>query len=87
MCSESCCPTLTISSPILKDRMTSGNWSILVLSNNDNGDQVAFERDFTVTAAPESTVYYTPVITVNITTTPIVRNPTSAFVSNEARSM
>jgi hypothetical protein len=68
--------------------MFSGNYTIFVLSNNDNGDQVAFERDFTVTAAPQATVYYTPVITANITTTPIVHCPKLVFsYANEARSM
>jgi hypothetical protein len=67
--------SLTDSSPIAKNQMISGPWSILVLSNNNDGSQVAYERDFSVTATTQSTVYYTPVVTANITMTPIVRLP------------
>jgi hypothetical protein len=35
--------------PIEKDQMTSGEWSILVIGNNADGNPFAYERDFSLT--------------------------------------
>jgi len=35
--------------PIEKDQMTSGEWSILVIGNNADGNPFAYERDFNLT--------------------------------------
>jgi hypothetical protein len=67
--------------------MKPGNWSILVVSNDADNNEIAFQRDFFVTTGIQSTVYYTPVVTANITMTPIVRTaPYSMNHANEARS-
>lgn len=42
--------------PIEKDQMTSGEWGLIVISNNGNGDPIAYERDFYITAGPQATV-------------------------------
>lgn len=36
--------------PIEKDQMASGEWSILVIGNNADGNPFAYERDFSLTA-------------------------------------
>jgi hypothetical protein len=35
--------------PIEKDQMVSGEWSILVIGNNADGNPFAYERDFSLT--------------------------------------
>jgi hypothetical protein len=35
--------------PIEKDQMASGEWSILVIGNNADGNPFAYERDFNLT--------------------------------------
>jgi hypothetical protein len=35
--------------PIEKDQMVSGEWSILVIGNNADGNPFAYERDFNLT--------------------------------------
>lgn len=42
--------------PIEQEDMYSGIWSLLILSNNGNGDPIAYERDFTLTVGPQQTV-------------------------------
>ncbi|KAF2842067.1 hypothetical protein M501DRAFT_377879 [Patellaria atrata CBS 101060] len=56
--------------PILKNQLISGDWSILIISNNGDADPIAYERDFVLTVGPQST----PTITktpapVTVTTT------------------
>ncbi|KAK0840127.1 hypothetical protein LTS02_015622 [Friedmanniomyces endolithicus] len=42
--------------PVLKGQMSSGNWSILTLGNNGNGDPFSYQRDFTLQVGPQQTV-------------------------------
>ena len=58
--------------PILKNQMTSGDWSILALGNNGNGNPFAWERDFSLQCGPQQTTYVTPTVTLTITSTPLV---------------
>ncbi|PVI01680.1 hypothetical protein DM02DRAFT_654286 [Periconia macrospinosa] len=62
--------------PELKSQMKSGNYSLVLFSNNGNGDPIAFQRDFYVSAGPQSTSTFTPTIVVTSTATPII-NTTS----------
>jgi hypothetical protein len=42
--------------PIMKSSLTTGDWSVIVISNNgDSGDPIAYERDFSLTVGPQST--------------------------------
>lgn len=66
--------SLIISSPIDKDQLWSGDWSILIISNNGDGDPIAYERDFTLSVGPQQTATYTPTVTVPFTTTPVVNS-------------
>ncbi|KAF2157305.1 hypothetical protein K461DRAFT_273459 [Myriangium duriaei CBS 260.36] len=59
-----------------KDQLTSGEWSILLLSNNGNAAPIAYQRDFSLTVGVPTTITVTPTITVGITTT-VVQNVTS----------
>jgi hypothetical protein len=62
-------------SPLNKTQLATGEWSIIILSNNGNGDPIAYQRDFSLTVGPQSTATVTPTITANLTSTPIVSNP------------
>ena len=33
-------------SPLDKDQLFSGDWSVLIISNNGDADAIAYERDF-----------------------------------------
>ncbi|OCK73552.1 hypothetical protein K432DRAFT_312580 [Lepidopterella palustris CBS 459.81] len=41
--------------PLEKSQLFSGPWSVLILSNNGNGDPIAYERDFSLDVGPQST--------------------------------
>ncbi|KAK5129351.1 hypothetical protein LTR16_002224 [Cryomyces antarcticus] len=56
--------------PISKSQMFSGVWSILLLGNNGNGNPFAYERDITLTVAPQTTTTITNTVTYSVTTTP-----------------
>ncbi|KAF2642708.1 hypothetical protein P280DRAFT_272282 [Massarina eburnea CBS 473.64] len=58
--------------PDEKSSLQSGNYSIVVFSNNADGDPIAYQRDFVLSVGPQSTSTYIPTITVSSTTTPIV---------------
>ena len=59
-------------SPYTKNNMYSGDWSVVILSNNgDTGDPIAYERDFYLDVGPQQTATYTPTVTVTISYTPI----------------
>ncbi|KAF2739762.1 hypothetical protein EJ04DRAFT_559663 [Polyplosphaeria fusca] len=60
------------SCPILKSQLSSGPWSILVLSNNTGGEPIAYERDFTLSVGVQSTSTFTPTLTNTLVTTPVV---------------
>ncbi|KAL1652237.1 hypothetical protein SLS58_000364 [Diplodia intermedia] len=50
--------------PLLKQNLTSGAWSLMILSNNGAaGAPIAFERDFLLDVGVQSTVTATPTIT------------------------
>lgn len=62
----------TITCPIDKDQLYSGDWSLIIISNNGNCAPIAFERDFSLSVGPQSTVTVSaePTITISTTTTP-----------------
>jgi hypothetical protein len=43
--------------PIDKAHMKSGDWSIVIMSDNGGEEPVAFERDFRLEVGPQETVY------------------------------
>lgn len=50
----------TVTCPLDKDQLTSGDWSLLIISNNGDGTPIAYERDFSLTVGPQQTTTYTP---------------------------
>jgi hypothetical protein len=60
-------------SPLNKTQLTTGEYSLIIISNNGDGTPIAYQRDFSLTVAPQSTVTATPTVTANFTSTPIVR--------------
>ncbi|PNS20951.1 hypothetical protein CAC42_2882 [Sphaceloma murrayae] len=53
--------------PILKNQLTSGEWSVLVISNNGNGSAFAYERDLYLTVGVPVTITSTPTVTITAT--------------------
>jgi hypothetical protein len=63
---------LSESSPIDKDQLVSAGWSILIMSNNGDGDPIAYERDFTLIVGSVITTSTTMTATVTQVSTPVV---------------
>ncbi|KAF2120805.1 hypothetical protein BDV96DRAFT_683222 [Lophiotrema nucula] len=63
--------------PILKNQMSTGDWIILVLGNNDDGNPFAWERDLYLDVGPQATTTFTPTVTLSITTTPTITATTT----------
>jgi hypothetical protein len=63
--------------------MLSGDWSILILSNNGNGTPIAYQRDFLLSVGPQITATFTPTVIANATVTPVVNvtsEPSSSLI-------
>ncbi|KAG9694475.1 hypothetical protein KCU95_g5619, partial [Aureobasidium melanogenum] len=68
--------------PMDKNEMWTGDWSLLIISNNGDGDPIAYERDFYLSVGIPSTITYTPTVTITSTSTPVVMaTSTSTIVS------
>jgi hypothetical protein len=68
--------------PLDKDQLWTGDWSVLIISNNGDADPIAYERDFYLNVGIPSTTTVTPTITLFVTTTPVVvLTQTSTIVS------
>ena len=50
--------------PLDKDQLYSGAWSVILISNNGNGDPIAYERDFSLTVGEPVTSTFTPTVTL-----------------------
>ncbi|TIA34574.1 hypothetical protein D6C78_06740 [Aureobasidium pullulans] len=46
-----------------KDKLYSGDWSMIVISNNGDADPIAFQRDFSLSVGTPTTITYTPTVT------------------------
>ncbi|KAF1977464.1 hypothetical protein BU23DRAFT_596376 [Bimuria novae-zelandiae CBS 107.79] len=68
--------------PLLKNQLVSGNWSIIIISNNGDGEPLAAQRDFKLSVTPQLTSTVTPTIIATQVTTPIV-NSTITTTSTE----
>ncbi|KAF2725557.1 hypothetical protein K431DRAFT_260325 [Polychaeton citri CBS 116435] len=64
--------------PLEKDQMNSGDWSLLIIGNNGDGNPFAYERDFYLTVAPQQTTTVTPTVTFTATSTPVVNATTTS---------
>ncbi|KAK4498928.1 hypothetical protein PRZ48_009438 [Zasmidium cellare] len=64
-----------------KDSLYSGNWSLLVISNNGNADPIAYQRDFSLDVGAQSTTYVYPTVTVDPSSTTIETSTTETQVT------
>jgi len=62
--------------------MSTGQWTILVIGNNGDGNPFAYERDFNLTVGPQETTTITPTVTFTQTSIPLA-NATSKSPSSE----
>ena len=62
-----------------KERLYDGDWSLLVIANNGDGEPIAYQRDFSLTVGEQQTSTVTPTVTVRNVETPVV-NITSTVV-------
>ncbi|OCK85972.1 hypothetical protein K432DRAFT_285796 [Lepidopterella palustris CBS 459.81] len=68
--------------PILKDQMVTGEYLILILGNNGDGNPFAYERDITLDCGPQATSTVTPTVTWNVTVTPTDTSTIWSTVTN-----
>lgn len=59
-----------------KNTLTTGDWSLLIISNNGDGNPIAYERDFSLTVGPQQTLTVTPTVTVTSISIPAVSTTT-----------
>ncbi|KAK1814195.1 hypothetical protein LTR12_011393 [Friedmanniomyces endolithicus] len=74
--------------PVLKSQMSSGNWSILTLGNNGNGDPFSYQRDFTLQVGPQQTVtttVYAP-YTLTLQSTSTLESTSTIFITSQVPS-
>lgn len=65
-------PQLITCSSNPKNSLTSGDWSLLIISNNGDGDPIAYERDFSLSVGPQQTSTVTTTATITNQITPVV---------------
>ncbi|CAI6316645.1 unnamed protein product [Periconia digitata] len=58
--------------PDLKSSLSTGDYSVVLFSNNGNGTPIAYQRDFHLSVGPQSTSTFTPTVIVTSTSTPLV---------------
>ncbi|KAF2429054.1 hypothetical protein EJ08DRAFT_698635 [Tothia fuscella] len=61
----------TATCPIQKSQLVTGDWSLVILSNNGNGDSIAYQRDFSLIVGPQITTTDTIVAMVSEVSTPL----------------
>lgn len=51
--------------------MTSGEWSILIISNNGDADPIDYQREFSLSVGTQATTTFTPTVTATVVSTPV----------------
>lgn len=68
--------------PLTKNQLVSGNWSIIVISNNgDGGAPLAAQRDFVLSVGPQETSTVIPTVTAESVVNPIVNSTVTSTVT------
>lgn len=64
--------------------MYTGEWSLIIISNNGDADPIAYQRDFSLSVGTQQTTTATPTIVVNATVTPVstVTSTTTATITS-----
>jgi hypothetical protein len=57
--------------PVEKSALWTGDWSIIILSNNGDACPIDYIRNFYLSVGPQSTVTVAPTLTVSSTSTPV----------------
>ncbi|RMY60499.1 hypothetical protein D0863_11578 [Hortaea werneckii] len=79
--------TETSTCPLEKQQMWSGDWTVVIISNNgEKGCPIAIQRDFELTVAEPSTEVYTPTVTIPTVITP-VETSTSVTTTTELQTL
>jgi len=55
-----------------KDKLYNGSWSLLIISNNGNGNPIAYQRDFSLSVGPQHTLTVSATATITNQITPVV---------------
>ncbi|KAF2165342.1 hypothetical protein M409DRAFT_24191 [Zasmidium cellare ATCC 36951] len=79
----------TVTCPIDKDQLTSGEWSLIIISNNGQCDPIDYIRQFSLSVGPQSTTTVVPTVTLTTTSTPIsstIITSTTTIVSSASPS-
>ncbi|KAH7135741.1 hypothetical protein B0J11DRAFT_168855 [Dendryphion nanum] len=58
--------------PVKKSELISGDWSVVIMSDNGDGESIAYERDFKLSVGPQSTSTFTPTATATMVSVPVV---------------
>lgn len=74
-------PQLLTCSQWPKDKLYTGDWSLLIISNNGDADPIAYQRDFSLTVGTQATTTVTPTVTVSDSNTPVVNVTATAFTT------
>ncbi|GAB7350364.1 hypothetical protein MBLNU459_g0992t1 [Dothideomycetes sp. NU459] len=54
-----------------QNEMYSGEWSLVIISNNGDADPIAYQRDFSLSVGVQQTSTVTPTVTATATVTPV----------------
>ncbi|KAK4503240.1 hypothetical protein PRZ48_006668 [Zasmidium cellare] len=61
----------TVTCPIDKNQLTSGEWSLIIISNNGQCEPIDYIRQFSLSVGPQLTTTVVPTVTLTTTSTPI----------------
>ncbi|RMY11286.1 hypothetical protein D0868_03221 [Hortaea werneckii] len=76
--------TGTSTCPLEKQQMWSGDWTVVIISNNgEKGCPIAIQRDFELTVAEPSTEMYTPTVTIPTAVITPVETSTSVTTTTD----
>ncbi|RMY19062.1 hypothetical protein D0867_04914 [Hortaea werneckii] len=76
--------TETSTCPLEKQQMWSGDWTVVIISNNgEKGCPIAIQRDFELTVAEPSTEVYTPTVTIPTAVITPVETSTSVTTTTD----
>ncbi|CAK4021784.1 Hypothetical predicted protein [Lecanosticta acicola] len=73
-----------VTCPINKDQLVSGNWSMIVISNNGQCQPIDYVRQFSLSVGEQSTVSVGPTVTFTSTTTPISSTIVTSTITLES---
>ncbi|KAF1991808.1 hypothetical protein K402DRAFT_416340 [Aulographum hederae CBS 113979] len=64
--------------PMLKNELWTGDWSVVIISNNGDARPIAYQRDFSLDVAAQETTTFTPTVTIGPISETVVQNVTTS---------